>query len=164
MPANGAHGWSTWPTIPCRPSIEKEAAKMTSATKPYEDALMALVSHIGVDVVADGRRHLGPTGFRPGGQLPGTQRFARPARQRDGQGSAQDHRRKPRRDQQAAERGKEPVPAGNTAARTFREDADSIPRPHGKDRTRSEEHTSELQSRENLVCRLLLEKKKQSRQ
>src|SRR5436309_15835853 len=30
-------------------------------------------------------------------------------------------------------------------------------------RQRSEEHTSELQSRENLVCRLLLEKKKQSR-
>src|SRR5690606_42105681 len=30
------------------------------------------------------------------------------------------------------------------------------PRP----RPRSEEHTSELQSRENLVCRLLLEKKK----
>src|SRR5690606_39575385 len=28
--------------------------------------------------------------------------------------------------------------------------------------TRSEEHTSELQSRENLVCRLLLEKKKES--
>src|SRR5690606_42109839 len=27
-------------------------------------------------------------------------------------------------------------------------------------KTRSEEHTSELQSRENLVCRLLLEKKK----
>src|SRR5579883_3659669 len=27
-------------------------------------------------------------------------------------------------------------------------------------RTRSEEHTSELQSRENIVCRLLLEKKK----
>src|SRR5690606_39760389 len=27
--------------------------------------------------------------------------------------------------------------------------------------SRSEEHTSELQSRENLVCRLLLEKKKQ---
>src|SRR5579883_1183097 len=37
------------------------------------------------------------------------------------------------------------------------------PRPagHGQDR-RSEEHTSELQSRENLVCRLLLEKKKKS--
>ena len=30
------------------------------------------------------------------------------------------------------------------------------------DETRSEEHTSELQSRENLVCRLLLEKKKES--
>src|SRR5690606_24151362 len=29
-----------------------------------------------------------------------------------------------------------------------------------EDRPRSEEHTSELQSRENLVCRLLLEKKK----
>src|SRR5690606_41265728 len=29
---------------------------------------------------------------------------------------------------------------------------------------RSEEHTSELQSRENLVCRLLLEKKKQKDQ
>src|SRR5690606_40424821 len=28
---------------------------------------------------------------------------------------------------------------------------------------RSEEHTSELQSRENLVCRLLLEKKKKPR-
>src|SRR5690606_41934296 len=28
---------------------------------------------------------------------------------------------------------------------------------------RSEEHTSELQSRENLVCRLLLEKKKYTR-
>src|SRR5436309_11265931 len=36
----------------------------------------------------------------------------------------------------------------------------------GSDRavaTRSEEHTSELQSRENLVCRLLLEKKKKKR-
>src|SRR6266511_5586336 len=33
--------------------------------------------------------------------------------------------------------------------------ADLPPRP-----VRSEEHTSELQSRENLVCRLLLEKKK----
>src|SRR5690606_41377416 len=29
----------------------------------------------------------------------------------------------------------------------------------GRARLRSEEHTSELQSRENLVCRLLLEKK-----
>src|SRR5690606_40433481 len=30
------------------------------------------------------------------------------------------------------------------------------------DAVRSEEHTSELQSRENLVCRLLLEKKKKT--
>src|SRR5690606_41721479 len=30
----------------------------------------------------------------------------------------------------------------------------------GRSSSRSEEHTSELQSRENLVCRLLLEKKK----
>src|SRR3712207_7005690 len=32
----------------------------------------------------------------------------------------------------------------------------------GQRRRRSEEHTSELQSRQYLVCRLLLEKKKQS--
>src|SRR5690606_40111352 len=31
------------------------------------------------------------------------------------------------------------------------------------ERDRSEEHTSELQSRENLVCRLLLEKKEQKK-
>src|SRR2546427_7135466 len=32
--------------------------------------------------------------------------------------------------------------------------------PYGLPETRSEEHTSELQSQSNLVCRLLLEKKK----
>src|SRR2546430_10959321 len=32
--------------------------------------------------------------------------------------------------------------------------------PRAPDRKRSEEHTSELQSQSNLVCRLLLEKKK----
>src|SRR5215475_15877195 len=38
------------------------------------------------------------------------------------------------------------------------------PPPKGPDEfARSEEHTSELQSRENLVCRLLLEKKKKQR-
>src|SRR2546430_10357696 len=46
---------------------------------------------------------------------------------------------------------------------------DRLPRPHpaapappeaGGLRRRSEEHTSELQSQSNLVCRLLLEKKK----
>src|SRR3712207_8755482 len=34
------------------------------------------------------------------------------------------------------------------------------PRPPDRQRGRSEEHTSELQSRQYLVCRLLLEKKK----
>src|SRR5690242_21419415 len=42
----------------------------------------------------------------------------------------------------------------------------AVPRPRtcraGDSRTRSEEHTSELQSHVNLVCRLLLEKKKKT--
>src|SRR5690349_22149425 len=42
--------------------------------------------------------------------------------------------------------------------RRFVERADS-----GWKRTRSEEHTSELQSRRDLVCRLLLEKKKKKK-
>src|SRR2546421_5519341 len=37
---------------------------------------------------------------------------------------------------------------------------DLLPSLPGNPRTRSEEHTSELQSRSDLVCRLLLEKKK----
>src|SRR2546430_6684430 len=36
----------------------------------------------------------------------------------------------------------------------------SRPHGHGVESHRSEEHTSELQSQSNLVCRLLLEKKK----
>src|SRR5690606_41031140 len=36
-----------------------------------------------------------------------------------------------------------------------------LPPPFVSNEFRSEEHTSELQSRENLVCRLLLEKKKE---
>src|SRR3712207_8923352 len=39
-----------------------------------------------------------------------------------------------------------------------------VPVGQREDRLRSEEHTSELQSRQYLVCRLLLEKKKQHRQ
>src|SRR5436309_10738388 len=39
--------------------------------------------------------------------------------------------------------------------------ASMIDRPRSP--SRSEEHTSELQSRENLVCRLLLEKKKKKK-
>src|SRR5947209_12580199 len=37
----------------------------------------------------------------------------------------------------------------------------STKQPAGPEWTRSEEHTSELQSRQYLVCRLLLEKKKE---
>src|SRR5688572_31781862 len=37
---------------------------------------------------------------------------------------------------------------------------DACEHPRTLGRTRSEEHTSELQSQSNLVCRLLLEKKK----
>src|SRR5207249_7414759 len=37
------------------------------------------------------------------------------------------------------------------------------PKPCGYDFPRSEEHTSELQSRFDLVCRLLLEKKKKTK-
>src|SRR5690606_42150797 len=51
------------------------------------------------------------------------------------------------------------------ARRSLRSSTDAHRNPHdprrdGRVDRRSEEHTSELQSRENLVCRLLLEKKK----
>src|SRR5258708_21770281 len=46
-----------------------------------------------------------------------------------------------------------PQPDGPTSA-------SSSPRPTPKPTSRSEEHTSELQSPDHLVCRLLLEKKK----
>src|SRR3712207_7298708 len=49
-----------------------------------------------------------------------------------------------------------PVPGGRVHPRQQeRRDAEGVRR-----RPRSEEHTSELQSRQYLVCRLLLEKKK----
>src|SRR5690606_41769879 len=48
-----------------------------------------------------------------------------------------------------------------TAVRLLVADAATGTTTHRRfDALRSEEHTSELQSRENLVCRLLLEKKK----
>src|SRR5690606_40660071 len=50
------------------------------------------------------------------------------------------------------------TPPQPTNARYAPTPAPSAPLSH--EDTRSEEHTSELQSRENLVCRLLLEKKK----
>src|SRR2546427_52309 len=50
-------------------------------------------------------------------------------------------------------RGARPAPPGR-----LRPHSRWCPRPGGQ--SRSEEHTSELQSQSNLVCRLLLEKKK----
>src|SRR5688572_32987225 len=56
-----------------------------------------------------------------------------------------------------------PSPSGSASAVACGENAfgSRSRSPAGADRTpRSEEHTSELQSQSNLVCRLLLEKKK----
>src|SRR5688572_32769380 len=44
----------------------------------------------------------------------------------------------------------------------IRRPADAQGRPFGQWLVKSEEHTSELQSQSNLVCRLLLEKKKKN--
>src|SRR5690606_41579727 len=51
-----------------------------------------------------------------------------------------------------------PSPSPPRRPRRLRSSVAALPWPSGP--RRSEEHTSELQSRENLVCRLLLEKKK----
>src|SRR3712207_6990743 len=60
----------------------------------------------------------------------------------------------------AAREDPRPVrPRSGTSSRTRRTRADA-PRPAPDRPDRSEEHTSELQSRQYLVCRLLLEKKK----
>src|SRR3712207_7735348 len=58
--------------------------------------------------------------------------------------------------------------AGSSSAARHRSRRPRRPRRNGRQppprsRRRSEEHTSELQSRQYLVCRLLLEKKKQIR-
>src|SRR5207302_9229748 len=49
---------------------------------------------------------------------------------------------------------------GDAAPRDARRPQGGLRLAHPAQYRRSEEHTSELQSRENLVCRLLLEKKK----
>src|SRR3712207_7808976 len=58
-----------------------------------------------------------------------------------------------------------PAPTAGTASRPRGTSSSSSPTGrcprNGSPSTRSEEHTSELQSRQYLVCRLLLEKKKQ---
>src|SRR3712207_7693624 len=61
----------------------------------------------------------------------------------------------PRRWRELGERGRprHPVAAGGRVPAL----------PGAADRRRSEEHTSEIQSRQYLVCRLLLEKKKKNK-
>src|SRR3712207_7043115 len=61
---------------------------------------------------------------------------------------------------QAAERlRRDPVPVGACGRGDRRADEALDERRGGEDHPRSEEHTSELQSRQYLVCRLLLQTK-----
>src|SRR5260370_4394567 len=54
------------------------------------------------------------------------------------------------------------APVRSARAACVRDTRRKMVRRHGPNLIRSEEHTSELQSHLNLVCRLLLEKKKQN--
>src|SRR5260370_23283297 len=56
--------------------------------------------------------------------------------------------------------GSLPIPTSPEASRPISGSTINAPRSRNKVIFRSEEHTSELQSHLNLVCRLLLEKKK----
>src|SRR5690606_40877512 len=76
-------------------------------------------------------------------------------RARPGSRGGRPRRARPSRCGGGRARGRPPPPSPPPACRCR---PASCRRPPG--RGRSEEHTSELQSRENLVCRLLLEKKK----
>src|SRR3712207_7836019 len=59
-----------------------------------------------------------------------------------------------------AEKGRQGNPRSHPPKRTASGPRRPVPnRRSGRPRNRSEEHTSELQSRQYLVCRLLLEKK-----
>src|SRR3712207_7434805 len=58
-------------------------------------------------------------------------------------------------------RGRDPRPLG-VELRPRAEPRDDVALALGMGHRRSEEHTSELQSRQYLVCRLLLEKKQQT--
>src|SRR5436309_9979795 len=60
----------------------------------------------------------------------------------------------------SSRRGRSPRPTVWRALNSNRQKSWNAPASQDFCRFRSEEHTSELQSRENLVCRLLLEKKK----
>src|SRR5206468_11034869 len=84
------------------------------------------------------------------------------SRLRDGAGTLQEPRRVERRDQ-PANGGEDERAMGRRAQRrrrALRPDLRHRSDVRGPAGQRSEEHTSELQSRSDLVCRLLLEKKK----
>src|SRR2546422_6388975 len=67
------------------------------------------------------------------------------------------------RSPRSGSRGRFPGPADGRAGRSLRARPSCCPGRPARRETRSEEHTSELQSRLHLVCRLLLEKKKKNR-
>src|SRR3712207_7716854 len=70
------------------------------------------------------------------------------------------HRRAGRREELSAQRTHFDAQPSGRVVRYLVGDADAPPLPRFTANCRSEEHTSELQSRQYLVCRLLLEKKK----
>src|SRR5690606_41812131 len=86
--------------------------------------------------------------------FPYTTLFRSPA----GRGAAGGARRPGRHRRRSAPPGVHRLPPGAVRAGPHR--PHPAPARRSDDGRRSEEHTSELQSRENLVCRLLLEKKK----
>src|SRR2546427_1595723 len=59
--------------------------------------------------------------------------------------------------------GRRPAAVASSSARRLTEVSMPVPTFQARASRRSEEHTSELQSQSNLVCRLLLEKKKKIR-
>src|SRR5690606_39687770 len=73
-----------------------------------------------------------------------------------------DEQQRPPRAQQRARGAADRQPAYQEREGLAGRDGPARQRQAGDDARRSEEHTSELQSRENLVCRLLLEKKKKN--
>src|SRR5579883_3676553 len=95
-----------------------------------------------------------PGDLRGGGRGVSKARSAPREEAREGPGPEDRDARRARRGPGRRPRPPRPDP------RPPRGGAQVLPRPR---RGRSEEHTSELQSRENLVCRLLLEKKKKNK-
>src|SRR2546430_6589298 len=65
-----------------------------------------------------------------------------------------------RTDPSAAMKAEKRNPVGPRTPETYCWKGQAIVKDHPRANQRSEEHTSELQSQSNLVCRLLLEKKK----